>query len=233
VNRTGFVVALRAEGGSLGPGGPRPDGLLELVDGSLLAVTGMGAGAAADGARRLAAAGCTALVSFGMAGGLDPALAAGTVLLPAQVRDAAGRMFQSSESWRSQVAQRLARAGLPVMDARLLSVAAPLAGVADKARAFARDATAVDMESFAVAEAAAGAGLAFLAVRVITDTARDELPRSVTVSLDARGETRLPRLLAALLRHPRDVVPLLALARRYGAARRALAAAAQAGLAKE
>ena len=235
MSSTGYVAALRAEASSLGPGRPRPDGLVQLSSGGLLVTTGMGAAAAAEGARRLLGAGCSSLVSFGMAGGLAPTLAAGTVLLPAEVRNEAGASFATTAGWRQQVAQRLLRAGLEVQHeaCSMLSVATPLASILEKARAHDQGAIGVDMESAAIAAVAADGDRSLLVVRVVTDTARDELPRSVTVSLDARGEIRLPRLLAALLRQPSDIAPLLALARRYGAARRSLVTSARAGLARE
>ena len=240
MSRTGLVAALRAEGASLGLRRPRPDGLFELAGGDLLAVTGMGATAAARGARQLVAAGCTRLVSFGMAGGLDPQLAAGTVVLPARVRDEAGRVFECGAEWRRALATRLAAgpagrgaaaAALVLAgDVSLLSVAAPLATIAGKAMAFARGNAAVDMESFAVAEVATAAGVPVLVVRVITDTASDALPSIVGAALDARGEANLPRLLAGLLRHPGQLPALLSLARRYSVALKALRGVAGRGL---
>ncbi|MFZ1904034.1 MAG: hypothetical protein WAU56_01440, partial [Steroidobacteraceae bacterium] len=66
------MAALAAEARLLGPA--RPHGAVRaLADGTLVVVSGMGPSAAADGARRLIGAGATALVSFGVAGGLDPA----------------------------------------------------------------------------------------------------------------------------------------------------------------
>ena len=68
----GVVAALVAEARTLGPAVRRRDGLLSLGNGALLAVSGMGADLAAPAARRLVEAGVSALLSFGLAGGLDP-----------------------------------------------------------------------------------------------------------------------------------------------------------------
>ncbi|MGH8201914.1 MAG: purine and other phosphorylase-like protein, family 1, partial [Steroidobacteraceae bacterium] len=77
----GIVSALAAEARTLGPTAHGAE-LRRLTDGALLAVSGIGENAAAAAARRLVLAGAGALASFGMAGGLDPALICGAVLLP-------------------------------------------------------------------------------------------------------------------------------------------------------
>src|SRR6266403_1699369 len=79
LNGVGVVAALDAEARTLGPAVRRDDGLFFLSDGALLAVSGMGAALAAIAARNLIDAGAAALISFGLAGGLDPLLSAGTV----------------------------------------------------------------------------------------------------------------------------------------------------------
>ena len=81
----GVVAALGAEARTLGRPVRRSDGLFAAGDGILMAVSGMGCPAAAAAARRLLDAGATALVSWGMAGGLDPKLTAGTICLPRSV----------------------------------------------------------------------------------------------------------------------------------------------------
>jgi adenosylhomocysteine nucleosidase len=76
----GIVAALDAEARAFGPAARRRGGV--LADGTLLTVSGMGAELAAPAACRLIEAGASALLSFGFAGGLDPKLRAGSVVLP-------------------------------------------------------------------------------------------------------------------------------------------------------
>src|SRR5579871_5227035 len=92
----GVVAALNAEARTLGPAMPRSDGLSLLGDGALLAVSGMGGALAAGAARRLLEAGAAALMSFGLAGGLDPALGAGAVVLPREIVSRGGARFAVS-----------------------------------------------------------------------------------------------------------------------------------------
>lgn len=229
----GIVSALAAEARTLGPAAPHGTGLRQLADGALLAVSGMGESAAAAAARRLVLAGASALASFGLAGGLDPTLICGTLLLPQEVAMRGGSGAESagcatSREWR----QRL-RAALPatciVCEGKLLTSARPIGRTDAKAAAW-RDsrAAAVDMESAAIAQVAAQAGLPFIALRVIVDAASDELPAAV-VAASAGGELRIGILLGGLLRAPRDVGSLIRLSARYRIARRVLTAVARPG----
>jgi len=78
----GIVAALAAEARTLGRAVPPHEQFALLPDGSLLAVSGMGFEAAERDARALIDAGCNALVSWGLAGALDPRVTPGTVVVP-------------------------------------------------------------------------------------------------------------------------------------------------------
>jgi adenosylhomocysteine nucleosidase len=224
----GVVAALEAEARTLGPAVRRPDGLSCLGDGALLAVSGMGASLAAPAARRLVDAGVSALMSFGLAGGLDPALGAGRIVLPDEIVSSDGARITTSIEWRRHL--RLALALLePVAVGKLLGSARPLESVADKAAAFRETgAVAVDMESLAVGEVAAAHGLPFIAVRVIVDGAADPVPGAVAAA-SRGGRLSVLRLIGAVLAAPRDIADLMRLARRYRTATRSLAAVARLG----
>ncbi len=225
----GIVAALAAEGRALGSVHPHASGLEATLDGSLLAVSGIGSAAAREGAEALVAAGATALASWGMAGGLDPALTAGRIFLPVEIISRDGGVLPTAEPWRERLRAAIA-AHRPVASGKLLTSLHAIATVSDKAAAFEQTgAAAVDMESFAVAQVAARHGLPFMAVRVIVDTARDVLPASV-VAASRSGQVQMGRLIGALARAPRDLPNLLRLAQRYRAAQRALAAVGRSGL---
>jgi adenosylhomocysteine nucleosidase len=226
----GVVAALEAEARTLGPAVHRRDGLSFLSDGALLAVSGMGGAPAALAARSLVEAGAAALMSFGLAGGLDPALRAGTVVLPSEVISRGGARFLTSPGWREQLEHAIAQQR-PVAGGILLTSAQPIGAVADKAAAFRETgAVAVDMESLGVAEVAAAHNLPFIAVRVIVDTAADVVPRTV-MAATRDGQVNIRRLMVGLALAPLDLIGLLRLARAYRAATRSLAAAAGARLA--
>jgi len=87
----------------------------------------------------------------------------------------------------------------------------------------------VDMESLAIAQVAAAHRLPFVAVRVIVDTAADELPRAV-VTASQEGHVRIWRLLGAMALAPAELGALVRLAGRYRMATRRLAAVARVAL---
>ena len=223
MSATGVVAAFDFEARCLG----------RLADGSLISVSGIGAENAAQAARALVAAGAGALLSFGVAGALDPQLTCGTAVLPFEVlrpRNGLGtatpQRFATDRQWRECLLSALPPRPAVVSGA-LLSSAAPVASATLKQRLF-RDsgAVAVDMESAAVAAVAADHGLPFLALRVILDTAQDSLPASLMRAFDPAAAHRS---LWPLLRAPSQWRSLLRLAAQYRIARRAMSRYAQLG----
>ena len=202
-------------------GDPPLSELALLGEGSLLALSGIGRAAASAAAQALVDAGVSALMSFGMAGGLDPQLEPGNVVIPCELLSSDGARYAASQAWREQVAAAI-RPLCAVTDGHLLTSSHAIETPADKAAAF-RDtgAAAVDMESAAVAEIAAKHNLPFIAVRAIVDTAADALPRAV-VAASRAGSVRIARLIGGLILAPREIVALIRLAQRYRIAMRTL-----------
>ncbi len=229
----GVVAALSVEARTWGEARRRSDGLSALTDGTLVALSGIGPAAAMTAARALVGAGASSLMSFGLAGGLDPDLCAGSIVLPGAVISRDGARFPTSADWRARLVAALSATRGPgsgvqrrLIAGSLLSSAQPIDTLEAKAAAFmATGAVAVDMESLAVAKVAAGHSLPFIAVRVIVDTAADILPRAV-VAASAGGQVRIGRLLGELALAPVECLAMIRLARRYRAATRAMAAVA-------
>ncbi len=160
------------------------------------------------------------LVSFGLAGGLDPALHPGAVVVPETVREG-DRLYPTDPNLSARFGSR---AGT------LLAGAMIVADAGEKARLFASTgAGAIDLESGAVARVAARHGLPFAVLRAICDPAGRTLPPAALVALDGRGAIGFLRVLASVARHPRQVPSLIALGRDAAAARAALQRRAQAG----
>ncbi len=99
----------------------------------------------------------------------------------------------------------------------------------DKARAW-RDtgALAVDLESALVARAAEEAGIPFLVLRAIADPARRELPPAALIPLDGGGRPAFIRVMAEVMRRPRQIAALFGLARETHLGLAALAGPARA-----
>jgi adenosylhomocysteine nucleosidase len=215
LNETGVVAALAAEARTLGV--PR---------GILVGVSGIGCAGAESTARALIDAGAGALVSFGMAGGLDPKLNAGAICVPGEVISADGARFLTAQAWAKRVSASVLGS---VAGGKLLTSVHAIASVEDKARFFLETGAAlVDMESLGVARIAALAGVPFIAVRVIVDTATDVLPAAVAAAT-RDGQVRIGRLIRALARSPAELGAIFRLAQRYRAATRSLAAVARGG----
>jgi adenosylhomocysteine nucleosidase len=159
------------------------------------------------------------LVSFGIAGGLDPALCAGAVV-------ASGEVVGADRRWRVDALHRetigaFARR-IGAVEGAVFGAAAILASAAAKDRAWkATRALAVDLESDIVARIAARRGIPFIVLRAIADTAGRRLPPAALLPLAADGRPDLDRVLAEILRRPSQIADVIALAR---AARRALRA---------
>ena len=224
----GVVVALASEARALGPtmprGGDPPLSELALLgEGSLLALSGIGGAAAAAAAQALVDSGVSALMTFGMAGGLDPALKPGCVVIPCELLSTHGARYAACRSWRERVAAAVSPL-CAVTEGNLLTSAQAIDTPAEKAAALrSTGAAAVDMESAAVADVAARHNLPFIAVRVIVDTAADFLPRAV-VAASRAGRVRFGRLIGGLILRPREIAALLRLAQRYRIAMRSLRA---------
>jgi adenosylhomocysteine nucleosidase len=165
------------------------------------------------------------LVSWGVAGGLAPTLATGTVLVSAVCRNGAGDTVAGDPRWATRVAALLGET-LAVQTGSLLCVDQVLGSPAEKAAAReASDALALDMETFALGAAAVAHGLPWIALRVVADSAADALPRGVESCVNAAGNTRVAGVVSLLIK-PGQWSALARTARCFGRARRSLAAAA-------
>lgn len=233
VRSVGIVAALRAEARSLSRR-VRSSAPLQLGAGAWLALSGgVGAASAVAAGEILLGAGAEALVSWGTAGALDPALAAGDLLLPERIVDGAGEEFWPDAGWRSRVQAGL-DGSLAVHAGTLLQSPAVAATARDKQLLRERvQAAAVDMESAALARLARQRQVPFLAVRAIADTASTAIPRMVGDALDEDGRLRPMRLLGNACRRPGELPALFVLAGDFRAARttlEVLAESAAAGL---
>ena len=183
---------------------------------------GMGPNAASEAARSLVDEGCPALLSFGIAGGLDAALPAGTVVVAEAVIDTDGKSYPTAAEWRAGLVQLL-EGNIPVASGVLAGSDRVVPTPAGKRRlAAATGAVAVDMESHAVARVAAERRVPLLVVRAISDPLEGTIPRSAMLGVDAYGRRRPMRVAAALLRRPGDLPALLCLRRDSARAMEAL-----------
>lgn len=183
----------------------------------VLCAGGVGREAAQSAAETLCAERPRCLLAVGLAGGLDPSLAPGMLVVPRAVRtgpparwhDAAMPEIRCDPHLVASVAGTLATHRLPCVMADCLSVARPIRGPAQKRTAWNSMAAAVcDMETYWVAGVAEAHGIPFAAVRAVADPAWRSLPPWIP----ADGRPAARALLAGAARHPWTLATLALLA---------------------
>lgn len=161
-----------------------------------------------------------AVISFGIAGALDPALAPGDLVIATEVmgerdnEDVSGAVFAALTQRLAAlrpVATGIAGVDVPAMD-----------GVEKSALRAATAAGAVDMETHVAAEFAAAHGLPFGAVRAICDPARRTLPPLVATAVRPDGSTDVLAVVRGIASRPRQSPALFGTARDAAAAFRSL-----------
>jgi hopanoid-associated phosphorylase len=188
----------------------------------VVAIHGPGAAAVQRLDRALADAhACRGILSFGIAGGLDPGLPPGACVLADAVVDGEGRL-PVDEGWLLSL-----RASLPgAMVGALAGVSCPVTDAHAKASLRRRSgACAVDMESHLAALAARRHGLPFAALRIVADPAHRGIPACALAALREDGGMALAPLLRALASNPAELRMLATLAADAFRARRCLRSA--------
>jgi hopanoid-associated phosphorylase len=167
-----------------------------------------------------------AVISFGIAGGLDPALAPGDVVIGTAVIVADGaidRRLPCDPAIVAAHAKRLTALGRRVLTADVAGVEAAILSAEAKADLRARTgAAAVDMESHVAVAFASRRGLPFAVLRVVCDPAERALPAFAAAALKPNGDPDVVGVLAALLRREARIGELMRLARDSGEAFRSL-----------
>ena len=180
----------------------------------LVGHTGVGPAAAAEKVTALLAGHHPRLlISTGFAGGLDPRLATGDLLLATNFT--APKLLARSRGLRAADARAFFGA--------LTSQPHPAETVAEKsALARATGALGVDMETASIAAACARAGVPLLAVRAISDSALEPLPVPFAEWFDLAAQRPRPlALVRYLARHPARIGPFVRFVRGLTPARRA------------
>jgi adenosylhomocysteine nucleosidase len=142
------------------------------------------------------------VISFGIAGGLDPTLKSGDVVVATEVLAGDTRWLAGLALNEELIAsvglgnRRVVRGGLAGVEQVV---------VAQSRKAALRSETgaaAVDMESHIAAAYAAEAGLPFAALRVISDPASRALPALARSAIKPNGEIDLRKVLRGVARNP-------------------------------
>lgn len=162
------------------------------------------------------------IVSFGIAGGLNPALRPGDIVVASQI-------VAAQQRWVTAAALTATLIALPAGERRSI-VHGVLAGVEEvvvsqSGKAALRATTgadAVDMESHIAARYAAENALPFAALRVISDPATRALPKLAAAALKPDGNIDLWKVLHGIARNPSEIGALVSSGRDFNRALRSL-----------
>ncbi|MHB8593367.1 MAG: 5'-methylthioadenosine/S-adenosylhomocysteine nucleosidase family protein [Acidimicrobiales bacterium] len=184
------------------------------------AMIGVGPSAAARTTEQLLMAGTfDHVVISGIAGGIDPSIAVGTLITPAAVEDlGSGRRFRPAPLGGHQPEGTIGTTHELILDEKRL------AGLVE------RGIVALDMETAAVAAACESTGCPWSVFRVVSDRPQDGLlDDAVMGMLRSDGTVEVRRAAQYVLTHPSKVGPLARLARDAAAAASLAAKSALAG----
>lgn len=162
------------------------------------------------------------VISFGVAGGLDPDLESGDVVVATDIV-CGDRRWMAGKEFSHQVLSDADLRGRRVIRGSLVGVEKVIAARAGKLELRASTgASACDMESHIAADYAAAAGLPFAAIRVISDPATRALPELATHAIKPNGDIDLRKVLRGLARNPSLLKSLVSTGRDFNRALRSL-----------
>lgn len=196
-----------------------------------LAATGDGPASAASGLEALSGAlRPRRLLALGVAGGLTPGLAGGTLVAARRVLAGDGGTVsrQPDAAWLAHALRSGAAAGVAFSTARILgdprAKQAALRGLPETEGA--HPIATVDLESAAYARVAGAFSIPYLVVRAVLDTAEETLPLDFEACRGSGGGVGGARVVVRALAHPAVFVALWRLRSRVEEASMRLAALA-------
>jgi adenosylhomocysteine nucleosidase len=150
------------------------------------------------------------VISFGVAGGLDPSLKSGDVVVATEVMAGDARWLAGLSLHENLFASVALGGRRRVVRGSLAGAEAVVQGQSCKAALHMETgAVAVDMESHIAAAYAAEAGLPFAALRVISDPAGRALPELARAAIKPDGKIDLRKILRGVVRNPRTLRALV------------------------
>jgi adenosylhomocysteine nucleosidase len=153
---------------------------------------------------RAIAEGATGVMSFGVAGGLSPALRPGTCIIGSAILYETDRInrIDTDHDWSQTLLETIPGA----VRGMLFGVPGPVTHPRAKADLYMKTgAIAVDMESHIVGELAAAHGLPMAAIRVIADPAARAIPASALAAMRPNGTTDVAAMIWSMLKRPADL----------------------------
>ncbi len=163
------------------------------------------------------AKGAAGIVSFGMAGALNPELTIGRIVVGTRLTGS--WEGECDRKWATVLASRIPGSvpGCCYADGRLIDDAAEKRAVGRSTGAI-----AADMESHIAARIAAEAGVPFAILRCISDEVDAGLPPAIAVAMRPGGKLSLGAMLGSIIQQPRQFPALFRTMTRFRLAYTAL-----------
>ena len=220
--RLGIITALPFEAACFTSDEIRPGTYQVVASNVYVFYAGMGPDNATHAAQTLIDLKIDALVSWGVAGSLDPRLVAGDIVLPVDVLDVDGQHYHVNQDWHTTLTNKLNHPGV-YSGGRLVSTHAVQQDARLKSELQqATQAMAVDMESAAVAKVAFNSNMPFVVIRSIFDTISMRIPASSANATDQYGNVSIPKLVSGLMKNPVELLQYPKLINSYTKAKTSL-----------
>lgn len=149
---------------------------------------------------------CKALLSLGVCGGLAPEAQIGQAFICDTLFAPTGK-YEAEVAWRKRLFGATKYYERPWWSSGDFNTANT---VAQRAELFAKtNCWIIDDESFAVAEVAQRRGIAFQALRTVSDGAEDNLPPAVIDALNPDGSDNLANVIRSVVQDPAEIPSLI------------------------
>ncbi len=188
---------------------------VEIQKGLFLCLSGMGHERAIIAANKLLALRVDGVISWGVAGAIEPTINAGDLILASAIIKQDSR-YTTTSQWHDWVFEYLQQSSANLINGDIVSSKEACASTADKKKLFdATGALAVDMESAAIAEIAMKNNLDFLVLRAIADNAHTHIPEAVLNHTNYLGQPAIFNFTLSCLLKTTQIREILILAKAY------------------
>jgi adenosylhomocysteine nucleosidase len=218
LSKLGIIAALPAEAECLYNKKLNITSPIEIQKDIFLCLSGIGYESARHAANELLRFNIDGLISWGVAGAIDPSLNSGDLIV-ANTIISPDIMYSTSNEWKNKLSEYIQNKYGKVINADIASSREICASTSDKENLLHRtNALAVDMESAAIAETAKNNNLDFLAIRTIADQAHSSIPEAVLKHTDNLGNPKLLKFVLSCILKPGQIRDIIILAKNYNSA---------------
>lgn len=196
---------------------------IQINNALVVIICGIGARHAENAAELLLLRKIDGLLSWGTAAGLNDEVHSGDLLLPENVLDSKGNMFNADTTWVNKIRKQLENSTIRIHQG-LLVEATTMLETPEQKTGLATDtgAIAADMESAAVMRVAKRNNLPCATIRTVVDEVQDTLPPEIIRHTDAFGRPDIMGIVNELFFRPGMIPRVYHLAGAMQAATRTL-----------